>query len=50
MAKYEYELGAFDGLGLSDLEMDDALTYCSASCRPTPRARTMLGPQSATPP
>ena len=27
MAKYEHELTAFDGLGLTDLEMDDALTY-----------------------
>ncbi|MGP4058164.1 TetR/AcrR family transcriptional regulator [Mycobacterium sp. 4D054] len=27
IAKYEHELGAFDGLGLSDLEMDAALTY-----------------------
>jgi AcrR family transcriptional regulator len=27
IAKYEHELGAFDGLGLDDLEMDAALTY-----------------------
>jgi AcrR family transcriptional regulator len=27
LAKYEYELGAFDELGLSDVEMDAALTY-----------------------
>jgi AcrR family transcriptional regulator len=27
MAKYEHELRALDGLGLSDVEMDDALTY-----------------------
>jgi len=27
MAKYEYELAALDGLGLTDVEMDDALTY-----------------------
>lgn len=26
-AKYEHELRAFDGLGLSDLEMDSSLTY-----------------------
>jgi len=26
LAKYEHELGAFDGLGLSDLDMDAALT------------------------
>ncbi len=30
MAKYEYELAAFDGLGLSDLEMDAALTFLLA--------------------
>jgi AcrR family transcriptional regulator len=27
MAKYEYELGAFEGLGLGDVEMDAALTH-----------------------
>ena len=27
MAKYEYELAAFDGLGLDDVEMDAALTH-----------------------
>jgi len=27
IAKYEHELGAFDGLGLDDLELDAALTY-----------------------
>ena len=27
MTKYEHELGAFDGLGLSDVQMDDCLTY-----------------------
>jgi AcrR family transcriptional regulator len=27
MAKYDHELGAFDGLGLSDAEMDGALTF-----------------------
>ncbi|MGE2733092.1 TetR/AcrR family transcriptional regulator [Mycolicibacterium vaccae] len=27
MAKYDHELGAFDGLRLSDLQMDAALTY-----------------------
>ncbi len=30
MAKYEYELAAFDGLGLSDVEMDAALTFLLA--------------------
>jgi hypothetical protein len=27
MAKYDHELRAFDGLGLSDVDMDSALTY-----------------------
>ncbi|GGL07994.1 TetR family transcriptional regulator [Sphaerisporangium melleum] len=27
LAKYEYELRAFEGLGLDDVEMDDALSY-----------------------
>jgi hypothetical protein len=27
MAKYEHELSALDGLGLSDIEIDAALTY-----------------------
>jgi AcrR family transcriptional regulator len=27
MAKYEHELAALDGLGLSDVEMDDSLTF-----------------------
>jgi AcrR family transcriptional regulator len=27
MAKYEHELSALDGLGLDDVEIDDALTY-----------------------
>lgn len=27
MAKYEHELAAFDGLGLTDLDRDDALTF-----------------------
>lgn len=30
MAKYEHELAALDGLGLTDVEMDDALTYLLA--------------------
>jgi AcrR family transcriptional regulator len=30
MAKYEYELEALDGLGLSDIEMDAALTFLLA--------------------
>jgi hypothetical protein len=32
-AKYEYELVALEGLGLSDVEMDDALTYLLAFVR-----------------
>lgn len=27
LAKYEHELSAFDGIGLTDVEMDDCLTY-----------------------
>ena len=27
MAKYEHELGAFEGLGLDDVEIDSALTF-----------------------
>ncbi|MBO0855719.1 MAG: TetR/AcrR family transcriptional regulator [Nocardia sp.] len=27
LAKYEHELAAFDGIGLTDVEMDDCLTY-----------------------
>ena len=30
MAKYEHELAALDGLGLSDIEMDAALTFLLA--------------------
>ena len=30
MAKYEHELSALDGLGLAEVEMDDALTYLIA--------------------
>jgi AcrR family transcriptional regulator len=30
MAKYEHELGAFEGVGLSDIEIDAALTYLLA--------------------
>jgi AcrR family transcriptional regulator len=38
MAKYEHELGAFDGLGLSDVEMDDCLTYLLGFVRTAARA------------
>jgi AcrR family transcriptional regulator len=44
MAKYEHELAALDGLGLSDVEMDDCLTYLltftQASARAAIDART----------
>ncbi|ALE85693.1 hypothetical protein XF36_23200 [Pseudonocardia sp. HH130629-09] len=33
MAKYEYELHAFDGLGLSDLDRDAALSHLLAFVR-----------------
>jgi AcrR family transcriptional regulator len=43
MAKYEYELAALDGSGLSDVEIDDCLTYVltfvRASARDTLDAR-----------
>jgi len=43
MAKYEHELRAVEGLGLTDVEMDDALTYLlsfvQASARATADAR-----------
>lgn len=35
MAKYEYELGALDGLGLSDLEIDASLTFLLAFTQAT---------------
>jgi AcrR family transcriptional regulator len=35
MAKYEYELGSFEGLGLSDVEMDAALTHLLAFVQAT---------------
>jgi AcrR family transcriptional regulator len=38
MAKYEHELSAFDGLGLSDLQMDDALTCLLAFVQAWARA------------
>jgi AcrR family transcriptional regulator len=44
MAKYEHELAALEGLGLSDIEMDDALSYLlsfiQASARDAADART----------
>ncbi|MCC3764598.1 TetR/AcrR family transcriptional regulator [Glycomyces sp. TRM65418] len=36
-AKYEHELQALEGLGLSDVEMDDALTYLLAFVRTAAR-------------
>jgi AcrR family transcriptional regulator len=38
LAKYEHELAALDGLGLSDLEMDDALTYLLSFVQANARA------------
>jgi AcrR family transcriptional regulator len=38
MAKYEHELAALDGLGLTDLEMDDALTYLLSFVQANARA------------
>ncbi|MFJ5678012.1 TetR/AcrR family transcriptional regulator [Streptomyces sp. NPDC093097] len=38
MAKYEHELSALDGLGLSDIEMDDCLTHLLTFVRTCARA------------
>ncbi len=38
MAKYEHELAAFEGVGLSDVEMDDALTYLLSFVQANARA------------
>jgi len=38
MAKYEYELSAFEGLGLTDVEMDDALSYLLSFVQANARA------------
>jgi AcrR family transcriptional regulator len=38
MAKYEHELAALDGLGLTDLEMDDALTHLLSFVQANARA------------
>jgi AcrR family transcriptional regulator len=38
MAKYDHELRAFDGLGLSDVEMDDALTHLLSFVQASARA------------
>jgi Tetracyclin repressor-like, C-terminal domain len=38
MAKYEYELATFDGLGLTDLQMDDALTFLLSFVQANARA------------
>jgi len=40
IAKYEYELSAFDGLGLSDVELDAALTFVLAFVQGSARAAT----------
>jgi AcrR family transcriptional regulator len=46
IAKYEHELRAFDGLGLSDLDMDSALTYVLGFV--TAVARIAIDTQQAT--
>lgn len=38
MAKYEHELGAFDGLGLDDVDVDAALTFLLEFVRASARA------------
>jgi len=38
MAKYQHELAALEGLGLTDLEMDDALTYLLSFVQANARA------------
>lgn len=38
MAKYEHELAALDGLGLTDLDLDDALTYLLSFVQANARA------------
>lgn len=38
MAKYEYELSAFDGLGLGDVDMDAALTFLLGFVQSSARA------------
>ena len=38
MAKYEHELAALQGLGLTDLDMDDALTYLLSFVQANARA------------
>lgn len=38
LAKYEHELKAFEGLGLDDIEMDDALTYLLGFVQSSTRA------------
>lgn len=39
MAKYEHELSAFDGLGLADVAVDDALTWVLTFVQATARAQ-----------
>nr|WP_245967059.1 TetR/AcrR family transcriptional regulator [Sphaerisporangium album] len=42
LAKYEHELRAFEGLGLDDVEMDDALTYLLGFVHTSARAAADL--------
>jgi AcrR family transcriptional regulator len=52
LAKYEHELKAFEGLGLDDVEMDDALTYLlgfvHSSARTAVETRTAQGESAMT--
>ncbi len=45
MAKYEYELRALDGLGLSDIEMDAALTFLLGFVEASARAAAAVRAQ-----
>ncbi|MGW0705724.1 TetR/AcrR family transcriptional regulator C-terminal domain-containing protein [Streptomyces sp. NPDC002643] len=49
MAKYEHELSGLDGLGLSDIEMDDCLTHLLTFVQSCARATYGKQPMSAQP-
>lgn len=49
MAKYEHELSAFDGLGLSEVEMDDCLTYLLSFVQANARAAHEAASAASTP-
>jgi AcrR family transcriptional regulator len=48
IAKYEYELSALDGLGLSDIEMDSALTFVLGFVQANARSAAEAAALSAT--